>query len=67
VLGHVRQQRVPAAGDQAEEWRFEGAAGLGGAGSVARRERKEVRRHVPLQMIDRRKRQLAGRGQGLPG
>ena len=49
----MHQQRVPAAGDQAEERRLEAT--------------EEVRRDVPLQMIDRRERQLAGRGQGLSG
>ncbi len=53
MLAHAHQQRVATAGDQAEEGRLEAA--------------EEVRRDVPLQMIDRRERQLAGRRQGLPG
>ena len=59
VLADVREQRVPAARNQAQERRLERTV----AGVIAAEQ--EVRRDVALEVIDRRERQLAGGGERL--
>jgi hypothetical protein len=58
VLAHVREQRVPAGGDQAEEGRLE---------RLAAPHAEEVGGDVPLQVIHRRERQPPRGGEGLGG
>ena len=53
LIGHAREQRVPAAGDQAEERGLE------------RRRTQECGRDVSVQVIDRRQRQLVRRSESL--
>ena len=58
---HAREQRVAAAGDQADEGRLEGT------GRAVRTGGEEVGRHVALQVVDRREGKAPGGGQGLRG